>query len=576
MNIHAIYIDQFQSLNEFTINLISKYDYSIRRTIEDNSKFQIERTTCDNNFDVFKEYNCKITGITGKNGSGKSTVGLILKNIFSGKPIISNDTKVLIIYDLNGQLYLDDYKAENKYAFYLVDNPVIYFTNSLEGVIVNVSGKEDEKNKNKKWSNIEKKLVYYSNALSEVNDYYLQADKIINLSIDYTLREFIESKREEKRKKDVFGFSNLINDYFDAQGDSFLKMIFKLKTEFNQDSFFRDIIKLPDKIDYYTNKSISENIIDIFQVDKLDYKNLPFFIKLELRQEFDKQNINKVVSEQLKALTILNTVVRRHENKEETVKLIQLVKTDTPFNSIHYTDIDPSIKNRFEKIQEVVYDIEFSIGDDIFKSISVKCDDKAENLYDLIVEINEDLGYKFISFNLNRRFSSGERVLLNLFNSFEQEIESIKSKNTIIFIDEIDQNLHPEWQRSIIYQLLKYFKSRNIIDAHLIFTTHSPFIVSDIPNNHLKSKIGNQFKSIQGEMTFAGNLNDVLFDVMKINSFNGEFTHELINDALDYLNGKPSVRFESDEQVKELIKLIGEPLLKHHLNQMLNLKNQNN
>ena len=105
MKLHAIYIDEFPPFKQCTINFDSRYDYLVLPNESVPSGFQIEREENKEKFDVFESYECRVTGITGKNGSGKSTIGILLKNIFSGKPIISKDHRTLLIYEVDGKIY---------------------------------------------------------------------------------------------------------------------------------------------------------------------------------------------------------------------------------------------------------------------------------------------------------------------------------------------------------------------------------------------------------------------------------------------------------------------------------------
>lgn len=53
----------------------------------------------------------------------------------------------------------------------------------------------------------------------------------------------------------------------------------------------------------------------------------------------------------------------------------------------------------------------------------------------------------------------------------------------MILIDEGDTLFHPEWQRTYLNDLLKGLKIifKNTSSIQIIFTTHSPFVTSDLP-----------------------------------------------------------------------------------------------
>ena len=89
--------------------------------------------------------------------------------------------------------------------------------------------------------------------------------------------------------------------------------------------------------------------------------------------------------------------------------------------------------------------------------------------------------------------SSGEQQYFNALNTIIYHVlnlDSIKdhyNKVNVIF-DEIELYFHPEFQRIFISDLLKTLKKlrlENIKEMNFIFSTHSPFILSDIPSNNV-------------------------------------------------------------------------------------------
>lgn len=56
-------------------------------------------------------------------------------------------------------------------------------------------------------------------------------------------------------------------------------------------------------------------------------------------------------------------------------------------------------------------------------------------------------------------------------------IEKIKDIEGVLLIDEIENHLHPKWQKRIVNIIQKYFPR-----LQLIMTTHSPFVISSVEN----------------------------------------------------------------------------------------------
>ena len=86
--------------------------------------------------------------------------------------------------------------------------------------------------------------------------------------------------------------------------------------------------------------------------------------------------------------------------------------------------------------------------------------------------------------------SSGEMAYWTLFARIYDALEPQKEKKVgrdiLLFLDEAETTLHPEWQRqlvrNVIWFLEKYTKDRHV---HVIFATHSPMIISDVPKGNV-------------------------------------------------------------------------------------------
>ncbi|ELH4834945.1 AAA family ATPase [Vibrio harveyi] len=74
--------------------------------------------------------------------------------------------------------------------------------------------------------------------------------------------------------------------------------------------------------------------------------------------------------------------------------------------------------------------------------------------------------------------SSGERALLLLVCSIANSIKN----DSVILIDEPEISLHPEWQENFLDLLNQAFK--HFINCHFVIATHSPLLVSNIPNDN--------------------------------------------------------------------------------------------
>lgn len=179
-------------------------------------------------------------------------------------------------------------------------------------------------------------------------------------------------------------------------------------------------------------------------------------------------------------------------------------------------------------------------------------------------------------------FSQGERSFYNhfLFLMFinKNHSESKENENTFFLIDEPDATFHPNWQRKYVSQLLNIYKNykKNI---HLIITSHSPFILSDIPKANViflekDEKTGN-CKNVSNRIDinpFGANIHTLLSHgfFMK-DGLMGEFAKKKIDLAIKYLNQKILTEDELN-YCENIISIIGEPIIKRELQRMLDSK----
>lgn len=136
-------------------------------------------------------------------------------------------------------------------------------------------------------------------------------------------------------------------------------------------------------------------------------------------------------------------------------------------------------------------------------------------------------------------------VANNGADKFKLGIESTQSyRNINILFDEVEQYFHPELQRQFIAKLLDYLSKmnkthfNNIDGINILLATHSPFILSDIPNsNILRLKDG--MPTPEESQTFGANIHNLLAnDFFLEKGFMGEFAKGKINEVITFINNK--------------------------------------
>ncbi|WJK27631.1 AAA family ATPase [Vibrio parahaemolyticus] len=142
--------------------------------------------------------------------------------------------------------------------------------------------------------------------------------------------------------------------------------------------------------------------------------------------------------------------------------------------------------------------------------------------------------------------------------------------NTIICIDEGDLYLHPKWQIQFfrnIEKILPQFSSSSSQKLQLVLTSHSPFLLTDLPRNNII--ILNEGKVVDNDLkTFGANLYDLydqafFLDQEKI----GTFAFSKIIEASENIY---SSNKDLKNNAKLLIDIIGDDLIRGQLKGMIN------
>lgn len=149
--------------------------------------------------------------------------------------------------------------------------------------------------------------------------------------------------------------------------------------------------------------------------------------------------------------------------------------------------------------------------------------------------------------------SSGERqiaytlgnVLYHLVNlnstlhdvSIEKEhLSFLKYHHVCMLMDEVELYYHPDLQRKFVKLLLDSITSvplDNIYDINITLVTHSPFVLSDIPQSNILCLQKGESESRQGQ-TFGANIVDLLNGSFFLQGTIGDIAQSCINEVVEF------------------------------------------
>lgn len=270
--------------------------------------------------------------------------------------------------------------------------------------------------------------------------------------------------------------------------------------------------------------------------------------------------------------------------------------------SIFYTSL--SLEDNFKYDQQINPEKERILVADMFSGYLATTMQKCQDLLELITNSEQEANVKsesemsielksprleeVLAINKNfpefvnpllhnwRDLSSGEYALLNLFSNLPEE-RAIASKNIILAIDEGELYFHQDLQTRFI-SILESFLSKMFPNktVQIILTSHSPFIVSDIPHSDVNLLENKRLRRQSDDLlTFGSNIQEILYSSFYMkHGMVGAYAKNKINQVFSHLEQQTTISSVEYEEIKIFSSLIGERLVRNRLELMLQQKKE--
>lgn len=322
-------------------------------------------------------------------------------------------------------------------------------------------------------------------------------------------------------------------------------------------NIFYDEVKLIKK---FLSEPLLSKCENYLEENVSNHEDSGFNLLLDIVKELDKNEVKdetrKIIKEYVESIIDIVNIFREIRDNGSLI--------DNKYSSILLKYINNN-RSLFEKLNDKLlrYTKSKELVNDRY--ISLK---KYNNDYVL----NETPDY---------HMSTGEGNLIEIFSRvysyllmYEKNAEDI-----ILIVDELETGMHLEWSRRLINILIKNLSE--ILETEgmenkiqLIFTTHSPYMLSDIkPENVIMIEKNQETGYSEGKVlqnTFAKNIQEIMKENL-IDNIYGDFALAKINSMIERLNGEEEQEGNEEELLKE-IHLISEPILRNKLLEMYDKK----
>lgn len=350
----------------------------------------------------------------------------------------------------------------------------------------------------------------------------------------------------------------------------------------------------------------------IINITQNFYERLNFFLEMYFVNEY------KLLTEKLKSN--LNGI--KIEDSEKIKKIILEDKWEKEAGvetrpakerMIRHLDSFLEIYNFYERLIQIITSQSLSIKNgnilfDIRNRESKLLFDELILRYKYVLKSFPNCPIDIVLFNFspNRKLSTGEKAILDFYSSLyfyidvNKESEHTNFEYYLLMLDEPDLGFHPLWKKKFINALTKtlpvIFSNINPVKfdennskistrtnpyVQIIFTTHDPLTLSDIPNENIvylfknlesgETEILDNKNSERPCKSFAANITDLLADSFFIDDgLIGDFAKEKIKTVIKWLDDKENI--QNAEYYEDIIKIIDEPIVQRKLAEMFDAK----
>ena len=546
MKLIALVIKQYDELFKNQIFNFSD-EYKVNFDFETNELKIDKNSDYIENFYGESIYN--ISPIVGINGTGKTTILNIISSHSPYKYEQDPDNQYLSLFELG--------KQEERVRFNISSNNLFVDTDGNQNRSFNYILEDNYEPQNILYVNLINKgggTIGYHTTLNQEG---------LAMFIDSYLwlkdRRIISSVLSCSLVIDPYGlkdYSNSIPRGINAIGFLIYKSIHNIFYE--EDEFIKKLL----------SESLLSKCEKYLKEDVFDYENFGINLLLEIVKELDQ---NEVKEEDNKLKDGTGKV--RKEYVESIIAIVKIFKEIRENGSLIDND-SSSILLKYSNTNRRLFE---DLNDRLLQYTKLK-----GLMRDLCYDLNKSFNnYDLLKETPDYHMSTGEGNIIEIFSQLYTYLymHEESSGDIILLVDELETGMHLEWSRRLIKilidnlsEILEYEgKGRRI---QLIFTTHSPYMLSDIkPGNVIMIETNQETGYSEGKVlqnTFAKNIQEIMKENL-IDNIYGDFALAKINSMIERLNEKEEHEGNEEELLKE-IHLISEPILRNKLLEMYDKK----
>lgn len=591
-----VYLDNIRCFKDNEFIFTAEYEINYDKHTRD---LEIKET--DNKIfeGFFGKYIPSINLIVGKNGSGKSTLLSFLGDKEKTKYLNkNNDAGWFTLYktSIDNVFYIEGYNTKylnicnNSKLGDVKEYQIIYnkengkismLTNYTVPTILYINKKIND---NKLNVAKEQFISYFETYFSDTDEMKGYLTELLSKEIPTSYSLLFDFLNENKRylnlikRKDFslniqFSLNNFNISYFEDYTNRFF--------DFTNIEIYEDNQKIEESFDFKIKNIVYILIINYLYEKIISYEEDALFVCFDDNSDDKDKMINQ----------IKNTGFFQFDKDKYEYTLQDFCCLICGFLVSFLQKSDDFSDKKILRVNELVDYIEviseyFSnnfvknvgINDNTYNyEVNVRFDDSQDDYYNTLKFLFalDNLIY-FFEYLTKRVFnvfhisfgnciSQGELQNIISYMDIYNALNKTENQNNIILLDEPDASFHPEWITEFISDLAKMVSDEAIKKYQFIITTHSPFMLSDVPKEFVtKIDINVEDDSekrivSKAKKSFASNYYELIKDLFFMESTLGVFANNKIDEILNIISCREQIHkmgYEiADDKIESLEKL---------------------
>ncbi len=567
MKICYIWVEKFRNLENFGFNLSSSHKF--KYDTQSNTITKKDVDALPSNF--FGERISDVVGVIGKNGSGKSNAVELVCKVLKGAKT-SLQTNFFIIIEQDNKLFCH-------FSFLNTAKPQADFRISFEEYSGSINPL---------------KVVFFSNVFDERRNEFDNEVSDISVNNLFNRQHFLRREKITDFEKQIRLINSKIFSSLNIDLPTQVQLTSKVWINRFNSSMERDAYGKNYETIREFKKIFRDRLREIRPENKFIHL-LRFGYFFEMYNNYSRrsrysENSFRIQFANLEQFIPFLFNLRTEEISEKLIDFLDSEFSNMPREQLTlFLEINEKkeSESQFEKIRKQI---------DFLKRLKISASE-------LNIEYNAEgarnRGLEYFTFNYKSRYSkgfineyvtlfgqssvfdinwigisSGHKAYLNLFASLYQELRYNRQNNLLLCIDEGDLYLHPMWQIEFFDKLLNVLPTIFSGNIQLLLTSHSPFLLSDLPKQNItildKSITGSSLDGVDLKInTFGGNL----YDLYSVPFFLGQkrtsdFAFNKIKALIEKVEGTQLSRRDKKE-IRQVNEVIGDEIIQFHINKFL-------